>query len=81
MRLACLAVALSLVGSSAMAGGSSTNFAEPRPDPATRTMNRYEAKLWVSRSLPDQPVAADEHDPRGGAHALQLLLRPDHRTA
>ena len=47
MRLACLALALSLVGSSAMAGGSSANFAEPQPDPATRTMNRYEAKLWV----------------------------------
>ncbi|WP_406858385.1 hypothetical protein ABEG18_12475 [Alsobacter sp. KACC 23698] len=47
MLVARLALAFSLVASSAMAGGSSSNFSEPQPDPATRSMNRYEAKLWV----------------------------------
>ncbi|PSC05300.1 hypothetical protein SLNSH_08790 [Alsobacter soli] len=48
MRLAVLAAALSLACSSAaFAGASSSNFGEPQPDPKTRNMTRYEAKLWV----------------------------------
>ena len=48
MRLAVFAAAFTLVASTAaFAGASSSNFGEPQPDPKTRTMNRYEAKLWV----------------------------------
>lgn len=42
-----VALALLLVSSQAFAGASSSNFATPDPDPATKTMSRYEAKLWV----------------------------------
>jgi hypothetical protein len=40
-------VALLLATAAAQAGASSSNFGEPPPDPTTRTMSKYEAKLWV----------------------------------
>lgn len=41
------ALALLLSCGQVLAGASSSNFANPAPDPATRAMSRYEAKLWV----------------------------------
>jgi hypothetical protein len=48
MRTVLSAVAaLLLTTAAAYAGASSSNFGEPPPDPATKTMSKYEAKLWV----------------------------------
>jgi hypothetical protein len=48
MRVVLNAVtALLLATATAQAGASSSNFGEPPPDPSTKSMSRYEAKLWV----------------------------------
>jgi hypothetical protein len=40
-------LALIMTTSQVFAGASSSSFPNPDPDPATRSMSRYEAKLYV----------------------------------
>jgi hypothetical protein len=47
-HLVAAALLLSLaLPHAALAGASSGPFPEPKPDPATLKLSRYEAKLWV----------------------------------
>lgn len=47
MRIRIVTLALLASVGGALAGASSQNFSNPPPDPATQSMSRYEAKLWV----------------------------------
>ena len=48
MRVAgTVAFALLLLSGPAFAGASSSSFPNPDPDPATKSMSRYEAKLYI----------------------------------
>ena len=46
-RVVSAVLLLLLATATAHAGASSANFGEPPADPKTKSMSKYEAKLWV----------------------------------